>query len=77
VIATPGTSISCPRWRVKKICKGEIISTFGGIAPVLGAWQVPHQTPVEGLWFLGVQSQSGGGVNNVMPAARRVAQQID
>ncbi|MGD8792163.1 MAG: hypothetical protein PVF47_06385, partial [Anaerolineae bacterium] len=49
---------------------------FGGIAPVLGAWQVPHRTPVEGLWFVGAQSQSGGGVNNVMPAARKVAQQI-
>jgi phytoene dehydrogenase-like protein len=49
---------------------------FGGIAPILGAWQVPHRTPVDGLWFVGAQSQSGGGVNNVMPAARKVAQQI-
>ena len=22
---------------------------FGGIAPLMGAWKVPHQTPVEGL----------------------------
>ncbi|MFN2225176.1 MAG: phytoene desaturase family protein [Anaerolineae bacterium] len=49
---------------------------FGGIAPVLGAWRVPHQTPVEGLWFVGAQSESGGGVNNVMPAAFKTAQRI-
>jgi all-trans-retinol 13,14-reductase len=49
---------------------------FGGIAPVLDAWRVPHQTPVEGLWFVGAQSESGGGVNNVMPAAYKAAQRI-
>jgi phytoene dehydrogenase-like protein len=49
---------------------------FGGIAPVLGAWRVPHQTPVEGLWFVGAQSESGGGINNVMPAAFRTARRI-
>jgi len=49
---------------------------FGGIAPVLGAWRVPHQTPVEGLWFVGAQSESGGGVNNVMPGAYKTAKRI-
>ena len=49
---------------------------FGGIAPVLGAWQVPHRTPVEGLWFVGAQSESGGGVNNVMPGAYKTARRI-
>ena len=45
---------------------------FGGIAPILNAWKVPDQTPVEGLWFVGAQSESGGGVNAVVPAAWRV-----
>ncbi|MFN2219357.1 MAG: phytoene desaturase family protein, partial [Anaerolineae bacterium] len=49
---------------------------FGGIAPVMGAWQVPHETPLEGLWFVGAQSESGGGVNSVMPGAYRTASRI-
>jgi phytoene dehydrogenase-like protein len=49
---------------------------FGGLAPVMNAWKIPHQTPVEGLWFIGAQSESGGGVNNVLPAAYRTAQKI-
>ena len=49
---------------------------FGGIAPVLGSWRVPHQTPVQGLWFVGAQSESGGGVNSVIPAAYKTAQKI-
>jgi phytoene dehydrogenase-like protein len=46
---------------------------FGGIAPIQNTPRVPHQTPIEGLWFVGAQSQSGGGVNNVIPAAYKVA----
>lgn len=42
---------------------------FGGVRPVLDAWRVPHQSPVEGLWFVGAQSESGGGVNSVMAGA--------
>ena len=49
---------------------------FGGIAPVMGAWQVPHETPVEGLWFVGAQSESGGGVNSVMPGAYKTARRM-
>jgi phytoene dehydrogenase-like protein len=49
---------------------------FGGIAPVLGAWRVPHETPLPGLWFVGAQSESGGGVNAVMPAAFKTAERI-
>ena len=49
---------------------------FGGIKPVLGAWRVPHKTPVEGLWFVGAQSESGGGVNNVIPGAYKTARAI-
>jgi all-trans-retinol 13,14-reductase len=49
---------------------------FGGIAPVLGSWRVPHQAPVAGLWFVGAQSESGGGVNNVVPGAFKTAGRI-
>lgn len=49
---------------------------FGGIAPYLGAARIPHKTPIEGLWFIGAQSESGGGVNNVIPAAYKVAKKI-
>jgi all-trans-retinol 13,14-reductase len=49
---------------------------FGGIAPIMGKSGLPHKTPIEGLWFVGAQSESGGGINNVVPAAFRVAQKI-
>ena len=46
---------------------------FGGIAPIMGAWKAPHKTPVHGLWFVGAQSESGGGVSAVMVAAFKTA----
>ena len=49
---------------------------FGGIAPILGAWQAPHQTPIPGLWFIGAQSQSGGGVSAVISGAYKTALKI-
>jgi len=49
---------------------------FGGIAPIVGSWRVPHRTPLHGLWFVGAQSESGGGVNNVVPGAFKTARQI-
>jgi phytoene dehydrogenase-like protein len=49
---------------------------FGGIAPIMGKSGAPHKTPVDGLWFVGAQSQSGGGINAVIPAAYRTAQAI-
>jgi len=49
---------------------------FGGLAPVMGKPNIEHQTPIEGLWFIGHQSKSGGGVFNVLPAAYKVAQKI-
>jgi phytoene dehydrogenase-like protein len=45
---------------------------FGGIAPVMGVPNPAHRTPVEGLWFVGAQSESGGGVAGVMTGARKV-----
>lgn len=49
---------------------------FGGVAPIQNTPRVPHQTPIQNLWFIGAQSESGGGVNNVMPAAYKVAKSI-
>jgi phytoene dehydrogenase-like protein len=49
---------------------------FGGLAPHMGAFRAPHQTPIPGLWFVGAQSESGGGVNAVIPAAYKTAQKI-
>lgn len=49
---------------------------FGGIAPVMNAWRVPHKTPIQGFWFVGAQSESGGGVNIVIPSSFRVARLI-
>jgi phytoene dehydrogenase-like protein len=49
---------------------------FGGIAPLLGAKRIPYQTPIKGLWFAGAQSESGGGVNSVIPAAYKLAKRL-
>jgi phytoene dehydrogenase-like protein len=46
--------------------------SFGGICPVMGKSGAPYRTPFRGLWFLGAQSESGGGVHNVMHGARKV-----
>ncbi|MBE0695676.1 MAG: hypothetical protein IH586_02020, partial [Anaerolineaceae bacterium] len=49
---------------------------FGGLAPFQNAARIPHQTPIKGLWFAGSQSESGGGINNVIPAAYKVARRL-
>lgn len=38
--------------------------------------RIAHRTPVEGLWFIGAQSESGGGVNSIIPSVYRVAKEI-
>lgn len=43
---------------------------FGGRVPMLGQTGPGYATPIHGLWFIGAQSQSGGGVQNVMVGAR-------
>jgi all-trans-retinol 13,14-reductase len=49
---------------------------FGGLAPFKDAQRIPHQTPIKGLWFAGSQSESGGGINNVIPAAFKLARRF-
>jgi len=50
--------------------------SFGGVPPVIGNQPPAHKTPIEGLWFIGAQSESGGGVLNVMTGAQKVAKRI-
>lgn len=49
---------------------------FGGRAPVMGTEGPGYDTPLNGLWFVGSQSKSGGGVQNVMAGAKDAARQI-
>lgn len=43
---------------------------FGGIAPVMGRANPAYRSPVRNLWFIGSQSEGGGGVLGVMKGAR-------
>jgi phytoene dehydrogenase-like protein len=45
--------------------------SFGGVCPVMGKSGAPHRTPFKGLWFIGSQSETAGGVPNVMIGARK------
>jgi prolycopene isomerase len=49
---------------------------FGGRAPVMGQDGPDYETPIAGLWFVGSQSKSGGGVQNVMVGAQEAARRI-
>lgn len=50
--------------------------SFGGVPPVIGNKPPVHKTPIKNLWFIGAQSESGGGVLNVMTGAQKVAKRI-
>jgi phytoene dehydrogenase-like protein len=50
--------------------------SFGGVPPVMGNKPPAHKTPIHGLWFIGAQSESTGGVLNVMVGAQKVAKRI-
>ncbi len=50
--------------------------SFGGMPPVMGNKPPAHKTPIDGLWFIGAQSESTGGVQNVMTGAAKVAKRI-
>jgi phytoene dehydrogenase-like protein len=49
---------------------------FGGCAPVMGTKGAPHRTPVRGLYFVGAQSESGAGINNVLEGTWRAVRMI-
>ncbi|TXT67658.1 MAG: putative Dehydrosqualene desaturase [Promethearchaeota archaeon] len=50
---------------------------FGGLAPYMDNPTISFNTPIEGLWFIGAESESGGGVSNVIPGAYKTAKEID
>ena len=50
-------------------------SSFGGVVPIMGQKNPPHKTNVKGLYFLGQQSENGGGVCPVMVGARAAWEQ--
>lgn len=50
--------------------------SFGGIPPIIGNKPPSHKTPIENLWFIGAQSESTGGILNVMVGAKKVANRI-
>ena len=50
--------------------------SFGGVPPVMGNKPPAHKTPIQDLWFIGAQSESSGGVLNVMLGAQKVAKRI-
>ncbi len=50
--------------------------SFGGLAVVMGKPGAPHKTPVDGLWFVGAQSEGGDAVSNGLTATHKVAKRI-
>ena len=45
-------------------------SSFGGVVPIWNQKNPPHVTGVKGLYFVGQQSENGGGVGAVMLGAK-------
>lgn len=50
--------------------------SFGGVPPVMGNQPPANKTPINGLWFIGSQSESGAGILNVVVGAQKVAKRI-
>ena len=45
-------------------------SSFGGVVPIANQKNPPHITPVEGLYFVGQQSENAGGLGAVIMGAK-------
>jgi len=45
---------------------------FGGTVPHLTIPPPPHRSPIEGLWFVGAQSETYGGVIGAVTGADNV-----
>jgi phytoene dehydrogenase-like protein len=50
-------------------------SSFGGVVPVWNQQNPTHKTPVEGLWFVGQQSENAGGLGYVIMGAKTAYEQ--
>lgn len=49
---------------------------FGGCTPALDSSPPKRETPIEGLWFVGAQSETYGGVTNAMVGSDKTADMI-
>ncbi|MHA1745027.1 MAG: phytoene desaturase family protein [Promethearchaeota archaeon] len=50
---------------------------FGGKAPIMGTTGAPHKTPIEGLWFIGSQSDKvAGGLPGTMMHSKVVVEEL-
>jgi phytoene dehydrogenase-like protein len=49
---------------------------FGGCPPRLDKTPPKHKTPIQGLWFVGAQSESYGGVTGAMTGAAKVVEMM-
>ena len=52
------------------------LHAFGGVAPIMGKQGIPHKTPIENLWFVGAQSESGGGVSTIILSISRMMKKL-
>jgi phytoene dehydrogenase-like protein len=50
--------------------------SFGGIPPIMGQKNLPYETPVKNLFFIGQFSESGAGVFGTAMGGREVALKI-
>ncbi len=50
-------------------------SSFGGVVPIMGQKNPPHRTGISNLYFVGQQSENGGGVAAVMIGAKAAWEQ--
>ncbi|MBD3197883.1 MAG: NAD(P)-binding protein [Candidatus Lokiarchaeota archaeon] len=50
--------------------------SFGGTAPTMSQNNPSHRTPINGLWYIGAYSESGGGVAGVINGTRKAIKQL-
>jgi len=50
--------------------------SFGGTAPVIGQQNPPHRSPINGLWYIGAYSETGGGLTGAINGARKTIKMI-
>ncbi|MHA1804831.1 MAG: hypothetical protein ACTSU4_09930 [Promethearchaeota archaeon] len=46
------------------------------MAPIKDMPKIPHETPIKNLWFIGSQSESGAGLNNIIIDTARMLKQL-
>lgn len=51
-------------------------ASFGGLVPHIDKKRIPHETPIKNLYFIGAQSQSGGGVSTQIRSIHMLAREF-